>query len=194
MKEIELRLLKQIRKGNELAFVEVYDKYWKLLFNSGYKRLQKKEIVEGLVQEVFVEMWMKRESLEIHTSFNSYLYTAMKYKVINQMKSQMVKEKYVAFVNSRRPSFGSEIEEQLFYKELDEAYRKEVSELPEKAKTVYTLKNNEGKSYAEIAREMEISISTVEKHMIKALKILRANLKNYSFSAFIVGILGQLNF
>ncbi|UCS91915.1 RNA polymerase sigma-70 factor [Echinicola marina] len=194
MKEIELRLLKQIRKGNELAFVEVYDKYWKLLFNSGYKRLRKKEIVEGLVQEVFVEMWVKRESLEIHTSFNSYLYTAMKYKVINQMKSQMVKEKYVAFISSKRPSFGSEVEEKVFYKELDEAYKKEVAELPEKAKKVYVLKNNEGKSYAEIAQKLDISISTVEKHMIKALKILRTNLKNYSFSAILVGVVGQMNF
>ncbi|MBD8487182.1 RNA polymerase sigma-70 factor [Echinicola sp. CAU 1574] len=190
MKEIELRLLEQIKRGNEMAFVQVYDKYWKLLFNSGYKRLQKREIVEGLVQEVFVEMWQKRKSLEIHTSLNSYLYTAMKYKVINQMKSQMVKEKYVAFVTSKKLSFGSEVEENIFYNELNDAYKKEVSSLPDQARKVYKLKKYQDLSYAEIAQEMQISVSTVEKHMIKALKILRNNLRNYSMS---LGVLCLLN-
>jgi len=187
MKEIEIRLIDQIKRGNEMAFVEIYDKFWRQLFNSGYKRLQKKEIVEGLVQEVFIEMWQKRETLNIHTSLSSYLFTAMKYKVINQIKSQMVKEKYVAFVHSKKLSFGSEVEEKIFYKELKKAYKKEVSSLPEQAKKVYELKNNEGMSYAEIAKSMEISVSTVEKHMIKALKILRTNLKNYSMSVLYYG-------
>ncbi|AWW32343.1 RNA polymerase sigma-70 factor [Echinicola strongylocentroti] len=180
MKEIETRLLEQIRKGNEMAFVEVYDKYWKQLFNSGYKRLQKKEIVEGLVQEVFVEMWQKREVLMVHTSLGAYLFTALKYKVINQMKSQMVKEKYVAFVTSRKSNFGSEVEEKIFYKELDDAYKQEISNLPTQAKRVYELKNSDGMSYVEISQEMGISVSTVEKHMIKALKILRENLRGFS--------------
>lgn len=190
MTEIETRLLGQIKKGNEMAFVEIYNKYWKQMFNSGYKRLQKREIVEGLVQEVFVEMWQKREVLEVHTSLGSYLFTALKYKVINQMKSQMVREKYTAFVQTKHASFGSEIEEQLFYKELDAAYKKEVSSLPGQAKKVYELKNNDGMSYAEIADAMQLSVSTVEKHMIKALKILRTNLRGYSLSIWGLALLG----
>ncbi|GGZ14561.1 DNA-directed RNA polymerase sigma-70 factor [Echinicola pacifica] len=189
MSQIEQRILEQIRKGNEMAFVEVYNKYWKQLYNSGYRRLRKQEIVEGLVQEVFVEMWQKRTSLEVHTSLGAYLFTAMKYKVINHIKSQVVKEKYVDFVKSRNNTFGSEVEEKLYYRELDEAYQKEVACLPGQAKIVYELKNSEGMTYAEIAKVMEISISTVEKHMIKALKILRENLRRYSFSIFGLSIL-----
>src|SRR5690554_7678618 len=109
-RDIEIALVEQLRAGKESAFVSIYNAYWKLLFNSGYKRLGKREIVEGFVQEVFVELWQKRMTIQIHTSLEAYLITAMKYRVYNHLKAQYIKDRYIDFEVNKRKSFGSEVE------------------------------------------------------------------------------------
>jgi len=172
--------LDQISNGNESAFIEVYEKYWQYLFNSGYKRLKSREVVEGMVQEVFVDLWQKRKILNINHSLESYLYTMMKYKVFNHVKSLILKDKYNNFIANQPQSFGSEVEEKLMFEELEKAFGEVVEKLPPQAKKVYQMRHISGLKYAEIATKLEISVSTVEKHMIKAIKILRTNLKDYS--------------
>lgn len=176
----ELGVMNQVKNSNETKFVEVYQNYWQPLFNSGYKRLKRKEVVEGIVQEVFVELWQKRSDLEIRRSMEAYLFTMMKYKVINYIRFLVVKDKYIHFVETNSKQLGSEVEEKLLFGELEKAFDEEVKKLPLQSRNVYQLRYYSGLKYSEIAEKLTISVSTVEKHMIKANKILRTNLRGFS--------------
>lgn len=177
---LETSLLDQISSGNESAFIKVYENYWKQLFNFGYKRLKKKEVVEGIVQEVFVELWLKRENLCAINSLEAYLFTMVKYMIINHVKSLLVKDRYNQFLAYQSKTIGSEVEEKLLFNELDKAYWEEVKKLSPQARKVYQMRHVSGLKYAQIASKLDISVSTVEKHMIKAKKVIRTNLKHYS--------------
>ncbi|MEQ9440632.1 MAG: sigma-70 family RNA polymerase sigma factor [Cyclobacteriaceae bacterium] len=174
----EKSLLRQLKNGSETAFVSIYDQHWQSLFNQAYKRLPQPEIIKELIQDLFTELWQKRDTLSVHSSLSGYLHNALRYKVFNYIKAEMVREKYKL---SLVPDTSScVVEEQMFYQELEEAFEKEVNHLPPQAQRVYVLRHQEELSYTQIANIMHLSVSTVEKHMIKALKIIRKNLREYA--------------
>tara|TARA_R110002020_G_scaffold66016_1_gene173815 strand:+ start:699 stop:1316 length:618 start_codon:yes stop_codon:yes gene_type:complete len=178
----EQELLERIKSGDETAFIEVYDLFWKRLFNFGHKKLGKREIVEGVVQEVFIDFWTKRAKLEIHTSLSSYLFTSVNYKIINQYKSQSIREKYSAQEKAKGEQNSSSTDEKVLFNDLKFNIKKVVREFPPQRKKVYQLRFNKGLSYIEIAQNLEISVSTVEKHLMRALKDIRISLKELTLT------------
>lgn len=177
-------VIERIKNDDETAFIEVYDLFWKRLYNFGYKKLGKKEIIEGIVQEVFIDFWTKRAKLEIHTSLTSYLFTSVNYRIINQYKSQSIREKYSEQEKSKGEQNSSSTDEKVLFNDLKSNIKKVVREFPPQRKKVYQLRFNKGLSYIEIAQNLEISVSTVEKHLMRALKEIRINLRELTLSAF----------
>ncbi|MDR7131312.1 RNA polymerase sigma-70 factor (ECF subfamily) [Algoriphagus sp. 4150] len=175
-------IIERIKNGDESAFIEAYDLYWKSLFNFGYKKLGKKEIVEGIVQEVFIDFWAKRAKLEIHTSLSSYLFTSVNYRIINQYKSQSIRDKYSEKEKSKGEQNSPSTEEQILFNDLKSNIKKVVREFPSQRKKVYQLRFNKGLSYTEISQTLEISVSTVEKHLMRALKDIRVSLRELTLS------------
>lgn len=186
----ESELIHHLQKGDKAAFVYIYEQYWSILFNQAYKRLPQQEIVKELIQDLFMELWQKRNSLNIHTSLSAYLHNALKHKVFNHYKSEIIREKHAVSVKNTSSRLYNEVEESIFFDELSMALKKEIAGLPLQPKQVYLLKHEQGLNYAEIAKALNISVSTVEKHMIKALKIIRKNLKGYAMCLSL--LLGQL--
>ncbi|PZX49141.1 RNA polymerase sigma factor [Algoriphagus chordae] len=178
----EKEIIERIKNDDESAFIEVYDLFWKRLFNYGYKKLGKKEIVEGIVQEVFIDFWTKRAKLEIHTSLSSYLFTSVNYRIINQYKSQSIRDKYSATEKTKGEQLSSGSDEKVLFNDLKSNIKKVVREFPPQRKKVYQLRFNKGLSYIEIAETLEISVSTVEKHIMRALKDIRISLREFILS------------
>ncbi|WP_028297991.1 sigma-70 family RNA polymerase sigma factor [Olivibacter sitiensis] len=177
-KEEEKKLLEQIKLGNQSAFEILYQKCWLVLFNQAYKRVKNEELVKGMIQELFTELWIRRDKLNVRDSLLSYLHSALKYKVFNYYKSQIVKEKYLdAKKSTLNHEYSSSTDEDLNYKELQLAFNRCVSTMPGQPQKVYLMRYDKSMSYAEIAKELNISISTVEKHMIKALRIIHEKLR-----------------
>jgi DNA-directed RNA polymerase specialized sigma24 family protein len=92
-KPSDSELLEAIRQGNEAAFSELFKRYWKKLHNLAYDRLRSDQATKEIVQELFVSLWTKRESLSI-THLQSYLYAAVKNRVLNHLESQMIWRKH----------------------------------------------------------------------------------------------------
>ncbi|MBB6499269.1 hypothetical protein [Pedobacter cryoconitis] len=73
-------LLNDLRNSNRPAFEEIYERYWKKIYNDSYKRIKNIELVEELVKDVFVDLWENRKSLKIR-SINQFLLIAMRARV-----------------------------------------------------------------------------------------------------------------
>ena len=178
-KEDDQKLLKRLKKGDQQAFTLLFRKYWALLFDSAYKRLQSREQAEEVVQELFTDVWQRRASLTLTHSFFTYLSVALKYRVLNQIRNEGVKNRHLHYIKARQNFAIHPIEEKVYYDELHTAYEKAVDQLPERCRLVFYLRRHEQRSFQEIATQLNISESTAEKHMVKALKLLRADLKDY---------------
>ncbi|HLT06776.1 MAG TPA: RNA polymerase sigma-70 factor [Cyclobacteriaceae bacterium] len=170
------QLLQFVKSDDERAFDVLFNRYWRILFEAAYKRIKRPEVAEELVQDVFTSLWCNRRKLEIHQSFEAYIRTAIKYKVISYYRSSYQHHPSLDVVEEQS-QLEWHVEEAFLYKELQSAIEAEIERLPEKCKEAFNLSRREQLSIKEIAAEMEISVNTVEKHIGKALKILRTNLK-----------------
>ena len=175
-KNIDQKLLKSLKKGDLKAFDQLFLKYNKKLyyFVKGY--LESNEDAEGLVQEVFVKIWEKREDLKEYLSFNSYIFTITYKAILKHFRSKSREKKHMDqflsdFINESNETSG-EVE----YNNLLELANKAIEKLPEKRKLVFKLSRNEGLTNLEIAKQLHISKRTVENHIQQALKFLREQL------------------
>ncbi len=175
----EESVLNQFRQGDDRAFEAIYEYYWERLFNQAYSRLRNENDTKELIQDLFTELWQKRDTIQIHTSLDGYLQSALKFKIFNHMKAMLVREKYASSIKQLKFTMPSQVEEEINYIELNTALQAALQRLPAQPRHVYELRYGRGMSYAEIANLMHISISTVEKHMAKALKSIRKQLKRF---------------
>lgn len=138
--------------------------------------------VEDIAQELFAELWVKRESIFIHTSLQAYLRRMAVSRALNYLRDT---RKYnwdeldaatenVQNVTYQDPSVIQNMEESELRKIIDVA----IGKLPEKCRIVFLLSRDEELSYGEISRQLNISVKTVENQIGKALKLLKLALAN----------------
>ncbi|WP_083836543.1 sigma-70 family RNA polymerase sigma factor [Nitritalea halalkaliphila] len=159
----------------------MYDQLWEPLFHFGYQQLRKPEVVEGFIQEVFLDLWQRRAEVEIAVSIKAYLYAALRYKVMHYRKRMSIRE---AFLHVETvDQFSCNVEERLYFKELKRALKSALSLMPARQRQVYELRHEAGLSYKQIGEKLSISVSTVEKHLHTATCSIRESLriggKNY---------------
>lgn len=173
------QLILLLKAGNRNAFGCIYKRHWSSLFDTAYGKLQSTEAAEEVVQDLFLYLWCKREEITINYSFSTYIHTALKYRIYNYLRDEINRKKNIRLVYQSKVAYNNSVGESIAYNELNELIEKEINSLPEKCKLVFTLSREENFSFKEIANELNISISTVEKHIVKALKILRTKLKDH---------------
>lgn len=171
-----------LQEGDRAAFELLYRKYWRRLYDSAYKRVQSREDCEEIIQELFLDLWTKRQHLSITTSLDVYLFTALRYKIYNHIRSQLTKRAHVDYVTRLGMPQANLVEDQLYYEELQHHLHESLAQLPEKYRRVYELSRHQQYTYREIAQLLNLPIDTVEKHMARALQLLRLHLKEHLFT------------
>lgn len=177
-------LIQQISEGDEQAFEQLFNLYFEYLHNVAYNRLQSKEAADDIVQDIFADLWNNRESLDIHTSVNSFLFQAVKNKVYKFIRHKSVREKerYISRIHNEyygKSPFpnSNEILEEAELKRLVSLHLKELSE---KSQQIFSLSREEHFTHQEIAEKLNCSPKTVEYHICKVLKHLRLHLNSYT--------------
>lgn len=173
-------ILNRLKQDDGRALELIYRHYWEQLFNHAYNRLQDEDETKELIQDLFVDLWQKRKEVAIRTSLTAYLHAALRFKILNHIKAAIVRERYRSSIDHNKFNPRSDVEDTFNYAELHSALHTALQLLPPQPRRVYELRHNEGLSYAEIADSLRISVSTVEKHMIKALRYIRKHLRQYN--------------
>ena len=169
---------------------ENFDVTYKALFRKYYPslifyatRLVGEEEAEDVVQDVFVELWRRKDSIEIGDQIQAFLYRAVYTRALNVLKHRNVEGGYCAAmeeINQRRAEFYQPDNNEVIRRIEDRELRKEIcnaiNELPDKCKEVFKLSYLHEMKNKEIADVLGISLRTVEAHMYKALKYLRSRL------------------
>ncbi|HEX8020541.1 RNA polymerase sigma-70 factor [Mucilaginibacter sp.] len=174
----DVQLTELFGLGDIDAFEEIYNRYWLKLYSAAYKRVKERETAQEIVQEFFTSFWINREHVKIQTSLQGYLFTSIKYLVLNYKRAEAVRNSYAEILQMVNSSFDNSTEENYYYKELLERVEVEVNHLPPKCRNVFELSRKQYKTNKEIAQLMGISEKTVENHLTKALRYLRVNLNS----------------
>ncbi len=159
---------------NTAHFEQVFKDNWELMYQSAYSKIGDQAVVEDILQEIFIDIWQRRESLEIKSGIKAYLLTAVKYQVMKHFDELAKLRKGNS--NSLPEAF---YEEDVFgFEELFHEIEIAVEMLPPRAQLVFRMSRLEGYSADEIADKLKISPQTVHNQLSKSLKIMRGELKH----------------
>lgn len=172
---IDIKTLEAFQDGNHKAFETIFIAYYNKTktFIDGY--IKSEPDAEELTEDLFVNLWINRHSIDTSRSFNSYLHTIARNAAINFLKHKYVCDAYLN--NNQETGYSSTSEEDLIAKELDGG-------MPEQRRMIYTLSRNEGLSNAEIAERLNTTKRNVESQLSLALKEIRKVI-----SCFLVSLL-----
>jgi len=161
------------------AFEELFKTLFPSLVIFARKYLPDLDTAKEIVHNVFLNLWEKRENIDINTSLKSYLFTSVYNRCLNYIRDQSkfsrVEHHLEKIEQEENLTAYNPLEEQ----ELESKIVEALNNLPEKCREIFMLNRFEGKKYAEIAEKLDISVKTVETQMSKALKILREKLIDY---------------
>ena len=178
-------LLKLLRIDDEGAFREVYNRYWKTLFCAARHKVKTDQEAEELVQDVLLGIWENRASQQI-ANLGGYMFTALRYRVIDHYRSAVLAEKYKDFVLTRPTTEGQSPEELMDFSEITGIFEQVLAQLPEKTAQIFRMSRIEFCTTREIAQQLNIPERTVEYHITQSLKQLRSQLRDYLPTIFLV--------
>jgi RNA polymerase sigma-70 factor (ECF subfamily) len=180
--EILLDLVKSY--DDRAAFSEIYFRYWQVLLDTAYQRLKSREASEQIVQEVFIDLFIRRDGVELKSNLEAWLKTALKYKVYNIYRAQQVHLRHLDGIMRETHIAPVPPDEVLDLKEIRERIKRAAARLPEKCREVFLLSRLEHLPQQEIAARLNISVSTVKKHITKAIRILKSEFQENYFDLF----------
>jgi RNA polymerase sigma-70 factor (ECF subfamily) len=177
--QTESKLLIRLKNGDERALRELYEIYWEKLFISAYNLLKNREVCEDILQEIYISLWNKRETLTITTTLQNYLYACVTYKVYDffRKNSGIIKTELLENFDQRIQAANPETA--LMHQELVVHINNAIESLPEKCKVVFKLSREEQLTHKEIAEKLNISTKTVEAHITKSLRLLRISIGSH---------------
>src|SRR5579862_8502546 len=178
MKEYsDCQLIDLLKHGKEAAMTEIYERYWNKLFVIAHNRLNDKSEAEEVVQDVLFSIWKRRAKLQIQYTLNTYLSVAVKYQVINRQSRLYQRINNQELLNSVQYEAVDTTQLWFAEKELKEQLSLAVNKLPEKCRIVFKKSREDGKTNAQIAKELGVSEKTVEAHITRALNTLKSSLQ-----------------
>jgi RNA polymerase sigma-70 factor (ECF subfamily) len=179
MQATESQNIFNIREGDIRLFEQVFQMYCKELVRYANTILKNADEAEDIVQQLFVNLWQKRESLQVNTSMRSYLYRAVHNCCLNRIKQLSVKQTYTTYMGYAGEQHSAPASAAIQQKEVEKAIGVAIEKLPEQCRKIFKLSRQHGMRYQQIADELNLSVKTVENQMGKALKHMREQLKDY---------------
>lgn len=178
-------LFERIKRGDQFAVKELFRRHYSGLCRFTYRLVHSREDVEDIVEGVFERIWLNREKLNLNQSIKSYLFKAVQNQAFDFLRRKENKNSVLSerFRSGDGEDFAvmsySDPVQDMIDKDLATAISEAIKRLPHKCKLVWTLNRQEGLAYSEIADVLDISERTVENQIVRALKRLRKELKDF---------------
>lgn len=167
-------------KIDEQTFFQLYELYWKKLYQIALKYVGDSFQAEEIVQDLFTSLWQRRDSLLLsRDTIENYLVRAVRFKITRIYNDTLRRTKKMDELKQLQSPVDNHTEKQVLYTFLREDVDKLVGLLPARCKDVYQLSRVNGLNNKEIAVNLLISEKTVENQLTKALNFLRNGLKKY---------------
>lgn len=173
----EQELIHGLKKGSQKDFDEIYRLYSKRLFAYCLRFTKSEENAEEIVQDVFVRLWVNRETIRQEETLRSLLFIMAKHRLINAYRSMVNSPVYEDYLDYQERLADGQSARSLEYKEFAEGLKKVIGRLPATQRKVIGLSRIQGKTNKEIAEELSLSEQTVKNQLSLALKTLRQDLE-----------------
>jgi RNA polymerase sigma-70 factor (family 1) len=175
------QLITLLKEGDHMAYAQLYDRYFQLLFVYAFKRLRDEAEAKDVVQDFFTVLWVKRDTLNFNSSISAYCFTAVNNRIIDLFLHKRVTDKYIDSISFPTEQEEANTDHLVREKQLMAYIDKEIQALPAKMRKIFELSRKSNYTYKEIAGELSISEKTVHRQMSNALLRLRTKFGLFVF-------------
>lgn len=175
----DTELASLLAHGDQSAYIECYNRYWKNLFIHACRMLRDEDQAMDIVQDIYSNLWNKRDSLIVNSSIKTYLYTSVRNHVINVINKGKQKDKYLDSIAAFAQKAEFSTDDYVHFKDLAERIDREVDKFSPRMKTIFVLSREDGMSNKDIAEKLDITDHTVKKTINRALKLLRTQISSF---------------
>jgi RNA polymerase sigma factor (sigma-70 family) len=166
------KLMLQIKDGSNQAFDVLFERYWEKMYQAAWVRLNDDAAAQDIVQEIFIKIWQRRETVSIQQSVEHYLLSAVRLSVISHFRSLKVTERRLQDALQRVELLENSIHDQADYLELEKTLEAAVNNMPEMLQQVYLLRC-QNQSVKAIAGELGLAEQTVKNYISEVTRRLR---------------------
>src|ERR1035437_1828865 len=166
----DIELIDLLKSGDESAFTEIYNRYWKLLFKTALNILQDFATAQDITQNIFISLWERRSEANIQT-IKPYLLQATRFAVCKAIREHQNDKAFY----ERLAEITVDIinDNPLLFKEQQALLNRLINGLPENCREAFCLSREENLTYKQIAALKGISEKTVEKRISISLQHIR---------------------
>jgi RNA polymerase sigma factor (sigma-70 family) len=171
-KAADSELLEYIRQDDQTAFNVLFDRYWAKLYRIARARMDDETEAQDIVQEIFIKLWQRRETIEIHTSVDNYLQSAVRLSVIGHYRKRKVGDVRLEDALERINILEDSVHLLTDYLELEQTLEEALNLMPDMLRKVYQLRS-ENLSVKAIAGELGLADQTVKNYIAEVTRRLR---------------------
>lgn len=168
----EPELLASLKTGSTDAFQSIVDLYAKPLLRHSYQRLKNEQDAEDVVQDIFSDLWEKRNTLTINSSLSGYLFTTLKHRMIRRLARADLHNKAVTHLLHKMDEMQAGILELIAAKDVETTLANAIAGLPENMQAIFVLKQKDY-SIREIAEAMGLAEQTIKNYNTEMLRRLK---------------------
>ncbi|RYE19537.1 MAG: sigma-70 family RNA polymerase sigma factor, partial [Sphingobacteriaceae bacterium] len=163
------QLIGLLNEGNREAFTEIYQRYAESLAGFAASKLYSLDDAKDVLHDLFTNLWTDRQELIITGSLQSYLFSAIRYRIVDKIRRNVTRQEYSAMLQVLEQQYAPDTDQMLQVKELQNTVTESLKALPAKTQHIYHLSRNEHHTIAEIAQVLNLSEQTVKNQLSIAL-------------------------
>lgn len=164
--------------GNEAAFTQIFYHYTQQMYQYILNKTKSEDAAEEIVQEVFIKLWNKREELPLVENYKSYIFKMAANKMVDWLRKMASEERARKQLWQSIRHFTDDATDTIDFHQSQELINKAIDQLSPQRKKIFLLSREEGLSRAEIAKQLDLSVSTVNNHLNEAVRLVREYLQN----------------
>jgi RNA polymerase sigma-70 factor (family 1) len=181
----EQQLILELQDGDEACFTSIFNQFYTPLVLYAFRITEDQNAAEDIIENAFISLWKKRNSLSEIRSLKSYLYTIAKNGCLSWIRKNKREKSRYKIISSIEEGFEKTALENMIYSETMSKIYAAIDKLPPQCRKVFILHFKEGKKIAEIAEELKISIGTVKTHKVRGIDSLQKSLLGLFLLIFI---------
>lgn len=171
---ITFELIEALRGGNEKAFEKIYNYYYTPVIRFIYNMVESIELAKDFYQEIFMNVWIRRETIDPAKNFKYFIFVAARNAVFDyfrKYKESHWDEKEIMIIPDNYYT-----DDRLLLKETLQQIQKAINKMPQQRKKIFMLSRMDNLSNYDISLQLNITKNAVEKHISFALRDIRNSL------------------
>jgi RNA polymerase sigma-70 factor (ECF subfamily) len=171
----------KIKNGEKNAYQELFERYAPRIYQFSLTYLKNQADAEELVQDVFLKIWEKRDTLDQSKNIKAFIFKVAVNTIYDFIRHKNIENAFSDFIKSNAETGSNNTWHSVIFDEMQKNLQNLVAQLPEQQQKILQLSKEDGLSNEEIAAKLNLSKRTVENHLYRAVSFLKENFKRESF-------------